>query len=255
VLFRQGRDVVTDTAGIARILTLVFTDLSDSTALKAQRGDQAVGALLTRHRAHVRELAAQSDGRIINWAGDGFLTFDTPSAAVLFGLRLQQLHHEEPDLPSVRTGIHMGEVSERSAGSELPMVLTYSAFVLTMAGHPPEESIALIQRAMRLSPHDPFEFFFYDALGVSYFCAGRYADGVAAGRRLMALRPTYTLGSIYAAMSAAELGHIDEAHDLMRQARGVQPDLSFALAHTALGGMAPDVDRRVSAALRKAGLE
>jgi len=42
-----------------------------------------------------------------------FLTFETPRAAVLFALRLQQGHREEPDLPGVRTGIHMGEVSER----------------------------------------------------------------------------------------------------------------------------------------------
>jgi TolB-like protein/class 3 adenylate cyclase/Flp pilus assembly protein TadD len=99
---------------ISRILTLVFTDLADSTALKTQRGDQAVGELITRHRAHVRRLAAESGGRLIDWAGDGcFLTFETPSAAVLFALRLQQVHREEPDLPGVRTGIHMGEVSER----------------------------------------------------------------------------------------------------------------------------------------------
>src|SRR5574337_1343132 len=101
-------------AGTSRILTLVFTDLADSTALKTQRGDHAVGELITRHRAHVRRVAAHSGGRIIDWAGDGcFLTFETPSAAVLFALRLQQVHHEEPDLPRVRTGIHMGEVSER----------------------------------------------------------------------------------------------------------------------------------------------
>jgi class 3 adenylate cyclase len=99
---------------ISRILTLVFTDLADSTALKTQRGDQAVGELITRHRAQVRRLAAESGGRVIDWAGDGcFLTFETPSAAVLFALRLQQVHREEPDLPGVRTGIHMGEVSER----------------------------------------------------------------------------------------------------------------------------------------------
>jgi len=98
----------------SRILTLVFTDLADSTALKTQRGDQAVGELITRHRAHVRRLSADSGGRIIDWAGDGcFLTFETPSAAVLFALRLQQVHRDEPDLPGVRTGIHMGEVSER----------------------------------------------------------------------------------------------------------------------------------------------
>jgi class 3 adenylate cyclase len=104
---------MTEAAGSSRILTLVFTDLADSTALKTRRGDQAVGELIARHRAHVRRLAAESGGRIIDWAGDGcFLTFETPSAAVLFALRLQQAHSEEPDLPGVRTRIHMGEVSE-----------------------------------------------------------------------------------------------------------------------------------------------
>jgi len=72
---------MTDAPGISRILTLVFTDLADSTGLKTQRGDQAVGALITRHRVHVRRLAAEAGGRVIDWAGDGcFLTFETPSA-------------------------------------------------------------------------------------------------------------------------------------------------------------------------------
>lgn len=93
----------TDGSGTSRILTLVFTDLADSTALKTRRGDQAVGELITRHRAHVQRLAAESGGRIIDWAGDGcFLTCETPSAAVLFALRLQQAHGDEPDLPGVR---------------------------------------------------------------------------------------------------------------------------------------------------------
>jgi class 3 adenylate cyclase len=104
----------TDGSGTSRILTLVFTDLADSTALKTQRGDQAVGELISRHRAHVQRLTVESGGRIIDWAGDGcFLTFETPSAAVLFALRLQQAHGDESDLPGVRIGIHMGEVSER----------------------------------------------------------------------------------------------------------------------------------------------
>jgi class 3 adenylate cyclase len=92
---------MTDAAGISRILTLVFTDLADSTALKTERGDQAVGELIARHREHVRRLAAETGGRIVDWAGDGcFLTFDAPSAAALFALRLQREHGEEPDLPS-----------------------------------------------------------------------------------------------------------------------------------------------------------
>jgi TolB-like protein/class 3 adenylate cyclase/tetratricopeptide (TPR) repeat protein len=106
---------VSDGAETARILTLVFTDLADSTALKTERGDRPVSDLIGRHRAHVERLAADSGGRIIDWAGDGcFLTFETPSAAVLFVLRLQEVHGAEADLPGIRTGIHMGEVSERA---------------------------------------------------------------------------------------------------------------------------------------------
>ncbi len=109
---------MSDAMGISRILTLVFADLADSTALKTRRGDKAVGELITRHRAHVMRLATESGGRIVDWAGDGcFLTFDTPSAAVFFGLRLQQTHGSEVDLPGVRIGLHMGEVRER-AGPE-----------------------------------------------------------------------------------------------------------------------------------------
>ena len=89
-----------DVSRTSRILTLVFTDLADSTALKTRSGDQAVGELIARHREHVRRLAAESVGRVIDWAGDGcFLTFETPSSAVSFALRLQQAHVVERDLP------------------------------------------------------------------------------------------------------------------------------------------------------------
>jgi class 3 adenylate cyclase len=72
---------MTDAAVTSRILALDFTDLADSTALKTQRGDQAVGELIARHRGHVRRLAAESGGRIIDWAGDGcFLVFETRRA-------------------------------------------------------------------------------------------------------------------------------------------------------------------------------
>ncbi len=95
------------------MLTLVFTDLADSTALKTRHGDSAIESLLTRHRDHVTRLAAECSGRIIDWAGDGcFLTFEISSAGVIFALRLQQVHTEEPDLPGVRIGMHHGEVSE-----------------------------------------------------------------------------------------------------------------------------------------------
>lgn len=99
-----------------RVLTLVFTDLAGSTALKAVHGDRAVDALISRHRDHIKRLSDECAGRVIDWAGDGcFLTFDTSSAAVLFALRLQLAHADEPDLPRVRIGVHLGEVTESTS--------------------------------------------------------------------------------------------------------------------------------------------
>ena len=98
----------------SRVLTLVFTDLADSTALKTARGDGAVGDLISRHREHVTSLAEECSGRVIDWAGDGcFLTFETATAGVLFSLRLQNVHAEETDLPGVRIGVHLGEITEK----------------------------------------------------------------------------------------------------------------------------------------------
>lgn len=77
----------------AKVLTLVFTDLADSTALKSSRGDDVVDDLLTRHCDHVTRLTEECAGRVIDWAGDGcFLTFETSSAGVLFPLQLRKAH-------------------------------------------------------------------------------------------------------------------------------------------------------------------
>ena len=97
----------------SKVLTLVFTDLKGSTSLKAEKGDDAAGKLIARHREHVKRLSLADGGRIIDWAGDGcFLTFETPSIAVIFALHLQLVHQRETDLPQVYIGIHMGEIME-----------------------------------------------------------------------------------------------------------------------------------------------
>lgn len=96
----------------SELLTLAFTDLVGSTALKRERGDQAAGALIGRHRDLVSSLTAGTGARIVDWAGDGcFLTFDAPSAAVSFALALQDAHARDTELPQVRIGIHLGEVT------------------------------------------------------------------------------------------------------------------------------------------------
>src|SRR4030095_16272489 len=100
----------------SRVLHLVFADLVESTALKTARGDQRAGEVIARARALLVRVAGDGGGRIVDFAGDGcFLTFETASAAVLFGLGLQEVHARELELPQVRVGIHVGEVTEHAA--------------------------------------------------------------------------------------------------------------------------------------------
>ncbi|MBE7502513.1 MAG: protein kinase [Verrucomicrobiales bacterium] len=98
------------------VVTLVFTDVEGSTALKQHLGDQAGTDLLRRHHQLLREtLACFADATEIGVAGDSFfLAFPRPSAAVRFALRLHAamgvFNREAPVKVQDRIGIHLGEV-------------------------------------------------------------------------------------------------------------------------------------------------
>ncbi len=135
-----------------------------------------------------------------------------------------------------------------------PLALTFLAYMSHMIGHPPQQSIDLVHRAMRLSPQDPIEWLFYDALGGAYWNAGRCEEGLAVSRRLIALLPSYYFGYIWGALNLVDLGKIEEAKEIIRQAQQVQPGLSLALLRRSLGAIGADVDRRMADALLQAGI-
>jgi class 3 adenylate cyclase len=68
------------------LVTLVFTDMVGSTALKQQLGDHAGARLIEQHHALVRATLQEfPDGEELSTAGDSFfLVFATPSAGVKF---------------------------------------------------------------------------------------------------------------------------------------------------------------------------
>ncbi|MEO6034934.1 MAG: protein kinase, partial [Verrucomicrobiota bacterium] len=98
------------------LVTVLFTDMVGSTALKQQLGDHASSAFFDQHHLIVRQtLGLFSSGTEIGTAGDSFLiTFDTPSDAVKFALLLQSrlaaLSLEQKAGALDRIGIHVGEV-------------------------------------------------------------------------------------------------------------------------------------------------
>jgi WD40 repeat protein/class 3 adenylate cyclase/tRNA A-37 threonylcarbamoyl transferase component Bud32 len=98
------------------LLTLLFTDVVDSTKLKQTIGEREGVAAIERHHAAIRELLGQfSEGEEIETAGDSFfIVFTKPSDAVKFSLlvqaRLRELAAETGRLVLDRIGIHVGEV-------------------------------------------------------------------------------------------------------------------------------------------------
>nr|ART36316.1 C595 [uncultured bacterium] len=196
------------------------------------------------------------------WTNDPTATLDTAITQARRAIVLDPLDAQARIALSfalMTTGDGHGALEESRHALELnpsmPFALAIHAYHRHIAGQPPEESIALVERALRLSPHDPVEWLFYDVLASAYLNAERFAEGFEAGRRLVALSPNYYWGYLWSAMNAVGLGQIAEARKLVDEARRVEPQLSLELALKCLGTMAPDVDRRFKEALRLTGLE
>ena len=90
------------------LLTVLFTDIVDSTGWLARLGDQRWRELLAEHDILVRQALEQFRGSEVDRAGDGvFATFDGPGRAIRcaceIGREVQQLG------PEIRAGIHTGE--------------------------------------------------------------------------------------------------------------------------------------------------
>ena len=128
------------------LVTLVFTDIVGSTALKQGLGEREVATLFQDYRSLVRSLRARyADSEEIETAGDSFLlVFARPSEAVEFALilqaRLKAWSREREVGLLQRVGIHLGEVViEEHSGSSKPKdlygaPLDVCARVMSVAG-------------------------------------------------------------------------------------------------------------------------
>jgi class 3 adenylate cyclase len=112
-LLAEIEEFVTGTRGSSdpdrRLLTVLFTDIVDSTRRAAELGDGEWRAVLGRHNQLVRDELARWQGLEISTTGDGFLaTFDGPARAINAALsivsRMGDIGLE------VRCGLHTGLV-------------------------------------------------------------------------------------------------------------------------------------------------
>ena len=90
------------------LFTVMFTDVTNSTQLAAELGDQRWHKILEAHHKAIRHEISVYAGREIDNAGDGFfVAFDGPARAIHCALSIREAL-QAIDL-SVRIGIHIGE--------------------------------------------------------------------------------------------------------------------------------------------------
>jgi TolB-like protein/tetratricopeptide (TPR) repeat protein len=119
----------------------------------------------------------------------------------------------------------------------------------------PDAAIAAAERAMRLSPLDPFDFVHEWALGFALMLAGRYEEAMGWTDRCLHDRPGYQSAIRGRVVLCGYLGRVEEAREWVKRLLDVNPAMTiasytaFASRFTSAGTLAVWVE-----GFRRAGL-
>jgi len=128
------------------------------------------------------------------------------------------------------------------------------AAALAFGGYP-DAAIEAVERSIRMSPRDPFNFSYHHFAGVAYFAAERYAEGAASELQALQERPNFAAALRTLAACHAALGQVDSARKAIAEALRLDPESSIKrdVYGQIVYARAADQER-FAAALRAAGL-
>jgi class 3 adenylate cyclase len=136
------------------LVTLLFTDIVDSTGVAQRLGDQGWGDLLNSHNQRMAESVDRFRGRLTKFTGDGLLAlFDGAARAIRCALTCRR---EAADLGlTIRAAVHTGEVE--LAGDEIQGIAVHEASrIMTHAG-PGEVLVSDVTRIFARDPQMRFD--------------------------------------------------------------------------------------------------
>jgi tetratricopeptide (TPR) repeat protein len=130
-----------------------------------------------------------------------------------------------------------------------------SGTVRAFRGGEPDLAIEHLQRAMRLSPFDPFMFTMQGVTAFAHFFAGRYDEASSWAEKAFWERPNILATLRIAAVSNAFAGRLDEAQRAVARALELDPDMRLSNLKDRIGTFRrPEDFAKYADGLRRAGL-
>jgi len=124
--------------------------------------------------------------------------------------------------------------------------------VLGWAGEA-DRAIEWGERAMRLSPFDPWAWSALGSIATGQFINGRYEEAAAAAYKAVQSNPAHSINYVHLAGALAKLGRLDEAKAAAARVLELQPAFHFSRQFAGVN-CAPALARSLGKALRMTGL-
>jgi tetratricopeptide (TPR) repeat protein len=118
----------------------------------------------------------------------------------------------------------------------------------------PEAAIEAIERARRLSPFDPYTFFYAGSIAVAHLAARRFEQAIEWADRALHDQPRMVTAMRVKVVALAHLGHLDAARAELSRALVIDPKLTIAGFREYAHFAAPEVLELFVTGLRLAGL-
>jgi len=138
-----------------------------------------------------------------------------------------------------------------SLNPNLAMAYNIAGSIRMYAGQP-LEAIPVIERAMRLDPAANTQYLHF--LGMANLLAGKYETAVALFKQRIALVPGTDFSRSALASALGHLGEIDEARNVWRELKEINPKYSFSEHLSRLPFQHEEDARRLAEGLEKAGV-
>jgi tetratricopeptide (TPR) repeat protein len=129
----------------------------------------------------------------------------------------------------------------------------WSGWIRVWLGEP-ELALEHVQRAMRLSPHDPQLFNMQSCMGSAHFFAGQYAEASLWAEKAVRDNPRHLMPPITAAASNALAGRMTEARKAVLRILEIDPSMRLSNLREFIPLRRPLDFERFAEGLRKAGL-